>query len=153
MGRFGIKFNVLKFRTMFYDKDHEIGTFEAGVNDKVTKIGAFFRRTKLDELPQLWNVIIGDMSLVGPRPEVSKWVNVYPKRWEKILQVRPGITDPASIQYRHEEKILSLSSNPEQTYMYEILPLKLTLYEKYVNEQSTIGDFRILFKTILAILK
>jgi len=153
VGKRGKEFWLIKFRTMSVQSGSELGGFDVGSNSRVTRIGALLRRTKLDELPQLWNVVRGDMSLVGPRPEVGKWVNAYPERWTKIHQVRPGITDPASIVYRDEEKLLSQSSDPEKTYRDEILPHKLSLYEKYVEEQSLLGDIRILFQTIAALIR
>ena len=107
-----------------------------------------FRSTKLDELPQLWNVLRGDMSLVGPRPEVQKWVDVYPERWSRVLSLRPGITDNASLEFRNEEELLAASSNPEKTYSDEVLPRKLDLYEDYVQNHSLAGDIRIIFRTI-----
>jgi len=130
----------------------ESGEFDAGDTSRVTSVGRFLRKTKLDELPQLWNVLKGDMSLVGPRPEVRKWVEVYPERWARVLTVRPGITDPASIEFRHEEKLLATSQDPERTYRDEILPRKLALYEQYVATWSFWGDIAILIKTFWTVL-
>ncbi len=128
------------------------GTFEAGDKSRITKTGAFLRKTKLDELPQLWNVLIGDMSLVGPRPEVRKWVDSYPERWAKVLTVKPGITDPASIYYRNEEELLAKADDPEACYRDHILPHKLDLYEEYVRTRSFCGDIYLIVKTIIVIL-
>jgi lipopolysaccharide/colanic/teichoic acid biosynthesis glycosyltransferase len=153
VGKNGKEFRLIKFRTMKVKLNSENGVFDAGENIRVTRIGAILRKTKLDELPQLINVLLGDMSLVGPRPEVRKWVSTYPKRWKKVHQVRPGITDSASIVYRHEEQLLSNSVDPELTYKTEILPHKLSLYEKYVDEQSLKGDMRILSQTIFALFR
>jgi len=118
----------------------------------VTGVGKFLRATKLDELPQLINVLMGQMSLVGPRPEVRQWVDAYPERWALVHQAKPGITDPASIQYRNEEEILIASADPQQTYRDEILPAKLDLYEQYVQNRTFFGDLKILFQTFLAVV-
>jgi lipopolysaccharide/colanic/teichoic acid biosynthesis glycosyltransferase len=147
----GKAFTLYKFRTMHTLCGMERGAFEAGSDARVTRIGKILRKTKIDELPQLWNVVRGDMSLVGPRPEVQKWVNIYPAWWAKVLTVRPGITDNASIEFRHEEEILAASNEPEKTYRDEILPRKLTLYESYVENHSIAGDFDIILKTLAAL--
>jgi len=107
--------------------------------------------TKLDEIPQLVNVLKGDMSIVGPRPEVEKWVSVYPERWNIVLSIKPGITDNASIIFRNEEEILSKAENPEATYKDIILPKKLDLYEDYVRNHTFCGDLRIIFNTLLSL--
>ncbi|MBI5387441.1 MAG: sugar transferase [Verrucomicrobia bacterium] len=152
VGQYGLGFTLLKFRTMDAIQSAEKGTFDAGNTRRVTTIGRFLRRTKLDELPQLWNVVKGEMSLVGPRPEVRKWVEAYPKCWAVVHSVLPGITDPASIRFRDEEKILARSSDPERTYREEILPQKLSLYEEYVRTQSFWGDITIIFKTLWVVV-
>ena len=152
VGLNGMEFTLLKFRTMTVNKSSEAGTFDAGSTARVTRIGRFLRKTKLDELPQLWNVVKGDMSIIGPRPEVRKWVEIYPDRWKKVLSVRPGITDNASIIFRNEEELLAESETPEKTYKEEILPKKLDLYEKYVDNNSFLIDLNIIFRTIIAIL-
>lgn len=128
------------------------GTFDAGDTSRITKIGAFLRKTKLDELPQLWNVFIGDMSFVGPRPEVRKWVDAYPGRWAKVLTVKPGITDPASIFYRNEEELLAQADDPVACYRDQILLHKLDLYEEYVKTRTFWGDIFLIFKTIMLVL-
>jgi lipopolysaccharide/colanic/teichoic acid biosynthesis glycosyltransferase len=115
-------------------------------------LGKILRKTKLDELPQLINVIKGDMSLVGPRPEVKKWTDVYPEKWAIVHRVKPGITDNASIEFRNEEEILSQSSNPEETYRNIILPHKLELYINYVHHHSFFGDLMIIIRTIQTII-
>jgi lipopolysaccharide/colanic/teichoic acid biosynthesis glycosyltransferase len=148
----GRYFSLLKFRTMTVRCGAEYGSFDAGSTTRVTRFGTFLRKTKLDELPQLWNVLKGDMSLVGPRPEVRKWVEAYPERWARVLTVRPGITDPASIEFRNEEEILATSPDPERTYREMILPRKLDLYEKYVATRSFQGDVAILIKTFWAVI-
>jgi lipopolysaccharide/colanic/teichoic acid biosynthesis glycosyltransferase len=151
VGRNGQDFILNKFRTMTIFQDGAKGSFDLGNKDRVTRIGAFLRKTKLDELPQLWNVLWGDMSLVGPRPEVRKWVDAYPERWAKVLAVRPGITDPASIYYRNEEGLLAKADDPEAFYRDHILPHKLDLYEEYLTSQSFSGDISLIYKTILSV--
>ena len=130
----------------------ESGAFDVGDTSRVTAVGRFLRKTKLDELPQLWNVLRGDMSLVGPRPEVRKWVEAYPERWAKVLTVRPGITDPASIAFRNEEELLTAAPDPENYYRNVILPRKLALYEQYVATRSFWGDVGILLKTVWTVV-
>ncbi|MBK8188049.1 MAG: sugar transferase [Cellvibrio sp.] len=153
VGLNGVTFTLYKFRTMENCSRSRLGSFDIGNTSRVTKIGRILRATKLDELPQLFNVLAGDMSLVGPRPEVRKWVDVYPARWAYIHTVRPGITDPASIKYRNEETLLSQSANPEETYRFIILPQKLSIYEAYINSRSTIGDVKIILATLIAVFK
>jgi lipopolysaccharide/colanic/teichoic acid biosynthesis glycosyltransferase len=153
VGQRGRDFTLFKFRTMTIRRGAEQGSFDPGCVARVTRVGAFLRKTKFDELPQLWNVLVDKMSLVGPRPEVRKWVEMYPERWAKVLSVRPGITDPASIEFRNEEEILAKSADPEQTYREEILPRKLDLYEQYVRTQSLRGDIAILWRTVYAVMK
>lgn len=153
VGRKGRDFLLYKFRTMTIQRGAEEGSFEAGSVARVTPIGRVLRRTKLDELPQLWNVFRGDMALVGPRPEVRKWVEAYPDQWVPVLAVRPGITDPASIEFRNEEATLAASADPEATYANEILPRKLALYEDYIREQSLWLDLKILLQTFLTVIK
>jgi len=147
VGLNGAIFRLNKFRTMKVREGSDKGAFDAGSTARVTAIGYFLRKTKLDELPQLINVFLGQMSLVGPRPEIKKWVDVYPERWAKVHQVRPGITDPASIIYRSEEDILSTSDDPEMLYRNEILPHKLDLYEEYVENHGFLNDIKILLST------
>jgi lipopolysaccharide/colanic/teichoic acid biosynthesis glycosyltransferase len=144
----GRDFRLAKFRTMTVLKEAEKGSFDAGSTRRVTTVGRFLRKTKLDELPQLWNVLVGNMSLVGPRPEVRQWVNVYPERWAQVHTIRPGITDPASIVYRNEEELLAAAEDPEAFYRDEILPRKLALYEAYVRGRSFWSDIGILLKTV-----
>ena len=130
----------------------EKGSFEAGSARRVTPVGRFLRKTKLDELPQLWNVIKGEMSLVGPRPEVRKWVDAYPARWARVLEVKPGITDPASIVFRNEEELLAAAKDPEDAYRNAILPRKLDLYEEYLRTRTFWGDVGIIFKTMRVVV-
>lgn len=128
------------------------GSFDAGNSSRITPFGRFLRKTKLDELPQLFNVLKGEMSIVGPRPEVKQWTEVYPEKWQIVHTVKPGITDNASIEFRNEEELLAQSVDPIKTYREEILPRKLDLYIEYVNKQSFGGDLKIIFKTIEAII-
>jgi lipopolysaccharide/colanic/teichoic acid biosynthesis glycosyltransferase len=153
VGRDGCDFLLCKFRTMRVMSGTEGGSFDAGSTAHVTPVGRILRKWKLDELPQLWNVLKGEMSLVGPRPEVRKWVQVYPERWALAHTVRPGITDPASIVYHDEENILAQSSDPERLYGEDILPHKLSLYESYVRTQTFWGDIGILLKTIWVVAR
>ena len=152
VGRGGRVFTMYKFRTMTVQKISENGTFDAGDNSRVTGIGRILRKTKLDEFPQFVNVLLGDMSVVGPRPEIKQWTLVYAERWKTVLTVRPGITDNASIIYRDEEEILGRADEPQTAYRDEILPHKLSLYEDYVSRQSLWLDMRIIIATVLVIL-
>lgn len=148
IGKNGNPFTLLKFRSMRVLDSAQKGRFDAGNNSRVTSIGKNLRKTKIDELPQLINILKGNMSLVGPRPEVKKWVDAYPERWDKVLTVLPGITDNAAIEFRNEEDLLAKSDNPEKLYLEIVLPTKLQLYEKYVDHHSFLGDIGLIFKTI-----
>tara|TARA_R110000851_G_scaffold209363_1_gene361745 strand:- start:13374 stop:13985 length:612 start_codon:yes stop_codon:yes gene_type:complete len=151
VGLNGVHFNILKFRTMFTGSDKK-GLLTVGDRDpRVTPIGYYLRKYKLDELPQLINVLIGDMSLVGPRPEVSKYVNLYSKEDRVVLSIKPGITDYASIYFRNENEILNSSSNPEKKYIEEVMPLKLELNKKYIEEKGLLTDLKIIFMTLKSI--
>jgi lipopolysaccharide/colanic/teichoic acid biosynthesis glycosyltransferase len=149
----GQYFTLLKFRSMAVDRDAERRGFEPGSGMRVTALGRILRKTKLDELPQLINVLRGEMSFVGPRPEVRRYIELYPERWARVLSVRPGITDPASIEYRNEEELLAAAADPEREYRGVILPRKLDLYEAYVGSVSLAGDLKIILRTALAVLK
>jgi lipopolysaccharide/colanic/teichoic acid biosynthesis glycosyltransferase len=151
VGRGGTRFHILKFRSMRVDAPATGPQITAGADPRITRSGAIIRRWKLDELPQFLNVLRGDMALVGPRPEVPRYVAVYPPETRDIiLSVRPGITDLASIIYRHESEVLGASSNPEGTYREEILPAKLALCEEYVRRRSIWLDLTILARTAWA---
>ncbi|MDB4356111.1 sugar transferase [Akkermansiaceae bacterium] len=152
VGRYGRSFLLLKFRSMSVLKEAEAGRFDAGNCLRVTSVGKLLRKSKLDELPQLWNVLKGEMSLVGPRPEIRKWVEAYPNHWQEVLTVRPGITDPASIRFRNEEALLTEASDPEAEYREVILPQKLVLYKEYVADASLFGDIALIFKTIIVVV-
>lgn len=154
VGRGGVLFTILKFRTMRVAPAGTGSAITLPDDLRVTKIGATLRRWKLDELPQLWNVCKGDMSLVGPRPEVPKYVAMYPHDVRKsILSVRPGITDEASIKYRSETDILSGASDPEWVYVNQILPDKLAISADYVDRVSFRRDLSILARTLLKVLR
>ncbi len=128
------------------------GLLTVGSRDsRVTRIGYYLRKYKLDELPQLFNVLFGSMSLVGPRPEVRKYVDLYTAQQKQVLTVKPGITDFASIEYVNENEILAKAINPEQTYIHEIMPHKLALNLKYIEQQGFITDLSIIFKTLAKI--
>lgn len=153
VGRNGKPFKIYKFRTMMIFAEKFGKQITVGADKRITDIGKTLRKYKMDELPQLINVVLGDMSLVGPRPEVPKYVAEYSKEAAKIvLSVRPGITDQASIEYKSENDLLAKSSNPEKTYIEEILPIKINYYIDYVQTRSFFGDVRIIFKTLFAIL-
>jgi lipopolysaccharide/colanic/teichoic acid biosynthesis glycosyltransferase len=152
VGRNRRPFRLLKFRSMAVRRGSEAGSFDAGDASRVTPIGRLLRKSKLDELPQLWNVLVGDMSLVGPRPEVPDWTEVHPDRWDVVLSVRPGITDPASIEFRDEESILAAADDPHACYRDEILPRKLALSEAYVRDRSFTGDLGIMLRTVAAVV-
>ncbi|MCK4956709.1 MAG: sugar transferase [Candidatus Cloacimonetes bacterium] len=146
-------FKLYKFRSMTIGSDKK-GLITVGSKDsRITKIGYFIRKYKIDELPQLLNVLIGEMSLVGPRPEVKKYVELYTKEEKQVLSVKPGITDYASIEYSEENILLGKSKNPEQTYIKEIIPAKIALNMKYINNKTIIEYFRIIILTIIKILK
>lgn len=152
VGRSGNLFKLIKFRTMKVADGKAKGSFDAGDSSRITPLGNFLRKTKIDELPQLLNVVTGDMSLVGPRPEVKIWTEVYPEKWAIVHKVKPGITDEASITFRNEEVILKNALNPTETYKNQILPQKLALYIQYVQNQSFLGDLKIILRTIAHVI-
>ena len=121
-------------------------------DSRVTRVGYFLRKYKLDEFPQLINVLKGDMSIVGPRPEVRKYVDMYTLEQMRVLSVRPGLTDIASIQYVHENELLAASEDPEKTYIEEVMPAKLRLNLQYIDNQSVMGDVKLILQTFAAIL-
>ena len=151
VGLHGVPFRIHKFRTMRQDAEGE-GQLTVGSDTRITRVGRFLRRFKFDELPQLIDVFIGNMSLVGPRPEVPRYVSTYPAEVRaRVLGVRPGITDFASIAYRNENALLAASADPERTYLEEVLPAKLKLNLEYLDRQSVVLDLRIIFKTLVAL--
>jgi lipopolysaccharide/colanic/teichoic acid biosynthesis glycosyltransferase len=146
-------FGLYKFRTMVKDAD-KIGPLVTKDNDpRITKIGRILRKTKLDELPQFINVLKGDMSIVGPRPEVEKYVNARKEDYKVILSVKPGITDYATILFRDEEDIMAKYDNVEEAYLNIVLPQKIALYRIYIDEISFLTDIKIIAKTILKVLR
>ena len=151
VGRNFRRFRVWKFRTMRQDPAGPLVTVNG--DRRVTRVGALLRALKLDELPQFWNVLKGDMSLVGPRPEVGSYVDLYQERYAAILTIRPGITDLASLAYRHEERLLASQPNPERYYRDVVLPAKLNLADEYLQEHSLFLDARILIRTVFAIFR
>jgi len=154
MGRGARPFRIYKMRSMTVSHGISNPKITVAGDARITPVGEFLRRWKLDELPQLWNVLIGDMSLVGPRPEVPEYVALYPPEVRTlVLSVRPGITDEASIQFRHESQLLAASSDPDRLYVEKLLPAKLELYQKYANSHGLLTDLGILGRTILSILR
>lgn len=149
IGKNGKQFQILKFRTMVDNSENKGLQITVENDSRITRIGRFLRRYKLDELPQLINVLKGDMSFVGPRPEVPKYVALYNEAQRNILRVRPGITDLASIEYRNESKILALSDDPERTYIEEIMPKKFELNVEYLRDVSLKRDINLILKTIV----
>ena len=148
------KFKIIKFRTMYISEEKNKNLLTIKNDSRITKVGSFLRRFKIDEFPQLVNVLKGDMSFVGPRPEVSKYVNFYPqKSIELIFKVKPGITDMASIKFRNESQMLLDSNDPESYYKNYILPEKIKYYEKYAESNSIFLDILIILKTLLKIFK
>jgi lipopolysaccharide/colanic/teichoic acid biosynthesis glycosyltransferase len=142
-------FLIYKFRTMVQDAPHQGGPITFGDDARITRVGWLLRKTKLDELPQVINVLNGEMSLVGPRPEVPQYVQLFRKDYEEILQVRPGITDLASLKYRDEAALLAKSKNPEQEYVEHVLPDKIKLAKEYVKKSSFLFDLGLILKTPL----
>lgn len=151
VGRYGRDFRIFKFRSMRVgsDKGRQITVGER--DPRITRSGYFIRRYKIDELPQLINVFLGDMSIVGPRPEVHKYVDLYSEEQRKVFQVRPGITDLASIKYRNENELLSQVDDPDTYYIDVIMPDKLAINLEYIRHQSFMGDIKIIFNTLFKI--
>ena len=149
VGRGGVPFRIHKFRTMRVDAPALGPQITVGDDPRITRAGRWLRRTKLDELPQLFDVLAGSMSLVGPRPEVPRYVAMYPAALrDKVLSVRPGITDLASIEYRRESELLAHAADPHQVYVQQIMPAKLGLAARYVDEHSMWGDLRLIGATL-----
>lgn len=152
VGKNGIDFGLYKFRSMYADSE-KYGLITIGGRDqRITQSGYYIRKYKLDELPQLINVLKGEMSMVGPRPEVRKYVDLYTDEQRRVLTVRPGITDYASIEYLDENTLLAQSDDPDKTYIEEIMPAKIRLNMKYINNPSLSEYLKIIFKTITAII-
>ncbi|HZG01654.1 MAG TPA: sugar transferase [Chitinophagales bacterium] len=145
-------FWLFKFRTMKHHSDKQ-GLLTIGERDpRITRLGYFLRKSKLDELPQLWNVLTGDMSIVGPRPEVKKYVDMYDDRQRRVLDVRPGLTDPASLEYIDENKILESFDHPEEAYIKMIMPRKLELNLDYIERRNFFFDLFIMVRTLMRIV-
>ena len=162
VGRFGVPFVIHKFRTMQDDASADVDAaadaaapgpqITVGADPRITRAGRSLRAAKLDELPQLLDVLAGTMSLVGPRPEVPRYVALYPAALrDKVLSVRPGITDPASIEYRDEAALLAAAADPERVYVEQVMPAKLRSAVRYVDERSLLGDVRVIAATVRAL--
>ncbi len=153
VGKNGKLFKLLKFRTMRPDSD-KLSQITVGDRDpRVTNVGYFLRKYKLDEIPQLLNILKGEMSVVGPRPEVQKYVDLYTEEQRVVLTVQPGLTDFASLYYVNESEILAQSADPHKSYIEEIMPHKLELNQKYLREKSFFTDLKIILQTILKIVR
>ncbi len=152
VGRFNKDFRIFKFRTMRVGSDKGSQITIGGRDPRVTRAGYWLRKFKIDELPQLINVFIGDMSLVGPRPEVRRYVDLYTPEQMHVLDVRPGITDAASIKFRNESEFLKQVDDPEKHYIEVIMPMKLDLYLQYVNCHSFKGDIRLILETLWTVI-
>lgn len=150
IGRHRSQFKIVKFRTMIAATvDHAT---DLGSSARVTRVGGVLRRWKLDEIPQLWNVVRGEMSMVGPRPELPEWVEVYPVEFDLVLSDRPGVTDPASLEFRNEELLLAETDDPHATYRDVILPRKLQLYLEYQQRRNLASDLVVLCRTVAAVV-
>ena len=154
VGQFGKTFRIHKFRTMVSDAEKKGLQITVGADARVTRVGHWLRKCKLDELPQLLDVLLGSMSLVGPRPEVPTYVECYPEDVCKIvLSVKPGITDQASIEFKSENEILGRAVDAHKAYVEEVLPIKLAYYQEYVNSRSFWGDIALILKTLRALAR
>ena len=152
VGEKGKNFKILKYRTMVVDAEKLGRQITVGNDNRITKIGSFLRKYKLDELPQLFNVFKGDMSLVGPRPEVPRYVELYNEEQRKVLDVKPGITDLASIEYRDENALLGTAEDPDDMYINKIMPDKLALNLEYIRKSNVFFDIYIIINTIIKCL-
>ena len=148
VGRHGVPFRIHKFRTMRVAADPAGRQITIGDDPRITRVGAFLRRTKLDELPQLIDVVLGDMALVGPRPEVPRYVAHYDDRQRRVLAVRPGITDPASVRYRDENALLGRAEDPERAYLQEVMPAKLAMNLDYLDRRTLLRDVGVILGTV-----
>lgn len=153
VGRNFRPFGIYKFRTMVTDAEARGGQITFGADPRITRVGHWLRKWKIDELPQLLNVLLGHMSLVGPRPEVPRYVEMYRDDYAYVLSVRPGLTDLASIKYRDESEQLAASTDPQREYAERILPDKIALARRYIAGASLAGDLAILFKTLVRIAR
>lgn len=153
VGKGGKDFRLYKFRSMRVGADKKGLITVGGRDSRITRVGYFIRKYKLDELPQLWNVLLGDMSLVGPRPEVRKYVDMYTEDQWKVLSVRPGITDYASIEYVDENEILGKAIDPDKVYVEQIMPDKIRYNMKYIQSRSVFEYFKVIILTILHVVR
>lgn len=153
VGLAGRRFRIVKFRTMRRDAETTGSQLTVGGDVRITTVGAVLRRTKIDELPQLINVLRGEMSLVGPRPEVPRYVAHYDERQRHVLSVRPGITDPASIAFKDENDLLSAAADPEEQYLCEVMPRKLEMNLAYLERRSLTSDVAIIVSTLLQLVR
>ena len=153
VGRYGGRFGILKLRTMHHGAEQRGGALTVAGDDRITRVGGWLRATKLDELPQLVNVVRGDMALVGPRPEVPGYVALYDARQRRVLRVKPGLTDPASLRYRNESALLASASDPEWTYRNVVMPDKLALNLAYLDRRTTWSDLGALFATVVEVVR
>lgn len=153
IGKDEIPFKLWKFRTMRKDSD-KLGKLTVGMRDpRITRVGYFIRKSKLDEFPQFLNVFVGQMSIVGPRPEVKEYVDLYNEDQRQILKVKPGITDFASLEYFNENELLGKSSDPKKTYIEEIMPSKIELNKKYIQNPGLGTDIKIMWRTFIKIIR
>ena len=151
LGLNGSLFRIYKFRSMVSDAERRGTRFTVGGDDRITPVGKFLRHTKLDELPQLINVLLGEMSLVGPRPEVPEYAELFPREFAQVLRVKPGITHRATLRFRNEEKLLAMADDPTRTYIESIMPTKMKLYVDSMPHQSVGQDIRTIVATILRV--
>lgn len=153
IGRYGKPFRLFKFRSMRKYADKQ-GKLTVGMKDaRITRTGYFIRKFKLDEFPQFINVILGDMSIVGPRPEVKEYVDLYTEDQQRILDVRPGITDLASLEYFEENELLGKADDPQKTYIEEIMPAKIELNKRYLANPTVWNDLKIMWQTFMRIIR
>jgi len=148
VGRGGREFDILKFRSMRTDAERHGGQLTVGADPRVTRIGKYLRAWKLDELPQLLNVVRGEMDLVGPRPEVPRYVALYSNAQRRVLEARPGITDPASVEFRNESELMATQAEPERYYVETIMPRKLALNLEYLADRTLLSDLKVIFSTL-----
>ncbi len=153
VGKNGKHFKIWKFRSMVVDAEAKGRQITTDGDNRITKVGKFIRKTKIDELPQLFNVLSGKMSFVGPRPEVPRYVELYTEEQRKVLSVKPGITDLASIEFRNENDMLKEAEDPDKKYIEEIMPAKLELNLKYIEKAGFFYDIGLIFKTIFKVIK
>jgi lipopolysaccharide/colanic/teichoic acid biosynthesis glycosyltransferase len=153
VGQHGVPFIMWKFRTMVVGSDRRGNRLTIGSDPRVTRLGYWLRKFKIDELPQFWNVVRGEMSLVGPRPEVPEYVDRYTAQQREVLKLKPGITDVASIRFRHEGELLGTANDPHETYVRQIMPLKISLNLEYARSASVLSDLRVMAKTATSLLE